>query len=203
MLHVGTPGVALVTTSFRPLGISTGWAQDRIVRPSGEPFPVLGADPDFPPSHGGIHFWLHRSWRDDEIDTTVVTLTGDGGRTFDATQCFGGPAGRQTRAARALSVASLNPTASASAFDKARRGVVRTYRLQPGCVRSSRAAHSPVIHTCTRRRSTGGQGCAIRDDTAERVVAITGITRVSRLSLGAAPRSLRVLPPGVDLPASA
>ena len=194
-----------MTTGCRPPGIvhRVGSQLDRPPGWTSRPR-VLVLTPDFPPSHGGIQLLVHRvvaGW--DEIDTTVVTLTGNGGHTFDATQSFAVRRVGRPRAARALSVASLNA-----------HGVVVGLRSKPHAVLCAHIVCSPAAAVLRKLRNIpvlqylyakeiDGRPRLARFATtrAERVVAISGYTRDLALTLGAAPRSVRLIPPGVDLPA--
>ncbi len=165
---------------------------------------VLVLTPDFPPAHGGIQLLVHRvvaGW--DRIDATVVTPSGKGDRAFDATQRFRVRRVAAPTSSQPLRIAWLNV-----------RSVVHGLRSKPDAVLCGHIVCSPAAAAIRRLRGIGvlqylyakeldGRPALARFATsrADRVVAISGYTRGLALALGADPRSVRVILPGVDIPA--
>lgn len=164
---------------------------------------VLVLTPDFAPSHGGIQLLLHRvvsGW--DQIDATIVTRKSEGDRAFDAAQPFHvrrvpGPAGSQ-----AMSIAALNA-----------RSILLGARRRPDAVLCGHIVCSPAAAVLRRLRGMpvlqylyakelDGRPPLARFaiGRADRVLAISGYTRDLALALGADPRNVRIILPGVDLP---
>jgi phosphatidylinositol alpha-1,6-mannosyltransferase len=165
---------------------------------------VLVLTPDFPPGHGGIQLLVHRivaGW--DDIDATVVALEGVGGREFDGAQSF--PVWRAAGASgpRAVAVASLNLHAIVHGLRSKPDAVLCAHIVcSPAGAVLRRLLGIPVLQYLYAKEIDGRPGLARFAATrADRVVAISGYTRDLALTLGVRDRSLRVIPPGVDLPA--
>jgi phosphatidyl-myo-inositol dimannoside synthase len=165
---------------------------------------VLVLTPDFPPAHGGIQLLVHRvvaGW--DELDATVVTLRGDGDRAFDADQRFRVRRVGARTGSRGLAVGTLNA-----------HGIAHGLRWKPDAVLCGHIVCSPAATALRRLRrlpvlqylyakEIDGRPALARFATthAARVVAISRYTSDLAVGLGARPLALRIIPPGVDLPA--
>jgi phosphatidylinositol alpha-1,6-mannosyltransferase len=165
---------------------------------------VLVLTPDFPPTHGGIQLLVHRVVAGCAgIDVTVATLKGDGDREFDMAQTFPIRRAAGATAPRVLSIASLNAHGIACGLRSRPHAVLCAHIVcSPAAAVLRRLLGIPVLQYLYAKEIDGRPGLARFAATrADRVVAISGYTRDLALTLGARDQSVRVIPPGVDLPA--
>jgi phosphatidylinositol alpha-1,6-mannosyltransferase len=159
--------------------------------------------PDFPPDHGGIQLLVHRvasGW--DKIDATVVTLNSDRDREFDAKQTLRVRRAAVAGAPRVVSIGALNAFSVGHGLGARPDAVLCAHIVcSPAAAALRRLRGIPVMQYLYAKEADGRPALArFATKRADKVIAISGHTRDLALALGAQEHSLRVIPPGVDLP---
>ncbi len=165
---------------------------------------TLVLTPDFPPAPGGIQLLAHRVVANAAgLDSRVVTLGAPGGGAFDARERLDVRRARRLPGPRPLSTASLNARALAEAADFRPDAVLSVHlALSPAAAAIRRALHVPVIQYF-HAKEVGVRprlaGFAARR--ADASIAVSSYTRELVLAAGGPPARIRLVHPGVDLPA--
>jgi phosphatidylinositol alpha-1,6-mannosyltransferase len=166
---------------------------------------VLLITPDFPPSTGGIAVLLenlvaHASgW-----DTRVLTFGQPGDAEFDAGSSFRVRRVSSTEADRRLAVAILNAAAGAE-IARFRPDVILVGHVVAGIAAAplSRLLRKPlVLYVHADEFRTRAKLTARATRRADATIAVSSYTREMALGVGADPRRLHLIPPGVVLPAA-
>lgn len=165
---------------------------------------LLVITPDFPPAPGGIQLLVHRIVSGlTGFETRVVTLDSDGAREFDLAS---GLTVVRARAGRRLG-SGRNMMLNALALREA-------VRFRPQLTLSAHIVASPaaaaigsvagartVQYFYAKEIGYKPRLAAFAARRADAVIAISTYTAGLLAAIGAPPASLRLIPPGVDLPA--
>jgi phosphatidyl-myo-inositol dimannoside synthase len=166
---------------------------------------VLVLTPDFPPAHGGIQVLMHRVTTNlERMRPDVVTLGHPQARRFDAGQPVPVHRTRAIRPPHAARLAELNAISVAHAL-----------RLRPRVVLSGHIATAPAAAVIRRLLRVPVAQYAYAEELAARpelaafavrnadaVIAISRYTARLVKAAGATDRQIRLVPAGVDLPAT-
>lgn len=167
---------------------------------------VLVVTPDYPPVPGGIQVLVHRlvgnleRWR-----PTVVTLDGAGAADFDRDGAVAVHRVPARPAARPAQIARLNAAALALAVRDRPRAVLSGHIVSaPAAAAIHRALGAPVVQYAYAQELRAKPRLArFALGRADRIVAISRYTADLVRAAGADERRIRIVAPGVDLPADA
>jgi len=164
---------------------------------------LLIITPDFPPDRGGIQVLAHRLAAGlESFERRVITLDSPGAREFDATS---GLAIRRVRSDRRLGGGRNAPLNAIALFE--------SLRFRPHVTLSAHIVTSPAAAVI--RRALGARTmqyfhakeigakprlAAFAAQQAHEVIAVSAYTAGLISATGAVPASMRLIPPGVDLP---
>jgi phosphatidylinositol alpha-1,6-mannosyltransferase len=167
---------------------------------------LLLLTPDFPPAHGGIQVLMHGIAAHVRAhEPVVVTLGGRTARRFDRAGTLAVrrvPSGRRLHRA---SVAALNARGLAAAL-RARPAAVLSGHVvaAPAALAARRLTGAPVVqyvHADEFRARPALTARAVQR--ADATIAVSRYTAELAVAAGAAPERVRLIHPGVDLPAGA
>lgn len=164
---------------------------------------LLVLTPDFPPAPGGIQALTHRLAAGIEgFDVRVLTCDAPGATSFDA------GSGLRTRRVRVdnrpgpLRLGALNAAAVSEALRFSPDAILSAHIVvSPAAVAVRRLLGAPAMQYF-HANEIGGKPrlAAFAARQADVVVAVSAYTAQLIAATGAAPRDLRIIPPGVDLP---
>ena len=163
---------------------------------------LLILTPDFPPKHGGIQVLTHRlASAMGHLEPVVVTFEAAGARTFD-----------ETSGVRTWRVPAVGP-APMRAILLNLAAILAALRCRPSAILSMHILTSPaaiaigissgarVVEYFHANEIVAKPGlAAFAARRADAVIAVSGYTASLIRSIGAAPRDVRLIPPGVNLP---
>jgi phosphatidylinositol alpha-1,6-mannosyltransferase len=162
---------------------------------------ILIVTPDFPPAHGGIQAVAHGiASNASAYDPAVVAFDAPGAEEFDSRQPFPVRRVGERPRPRALAVLRLNAAAMAEAGARRPDAVLSAHIVIAPAAWAIRRRHRlPVVqylHADELVHRPRLARFAVRHAAA--TVAVSDYTRRLALGLGADPRRLHVIPPGVD-----
>jgi phosphatidylinositol alpha-1,6-mannosyltransferase len=167
---------------------------------------LLVITPDFPPAHGGIQQVAHRVAAGIRgFDTRVVALDGTGARAFDAGETFPIRRVRSNRRLRGARHLPLNALAFAEAV-RFRPDVTLSVHLvaspAAAAIRALLGART-VQYFHAKEIAAKHKLAAFAAAKADVVIAVSSYTAGLVEATGAAPSDMRLISPGVELPADA
>jgi phosphatidylinositol alpha-1,6-mannosyltransferase len=167
---------------------------------------LLVITPDFPPAPGGIQVLTHRLVAALEgFERRTVTLDSEGARQFDSAS---GLRVRRVRADRRLG-AARNLVLNAASLTEAlafRPDVTLVSHIvaSPAAAVIRAALGAPaVVYVHANEIVNKPRLCAFAARRSEVVISVSSYTSGLLASVGASPRRLELIPPGVDLPSDA
>ena len=169
---------------------------------------LLVLTPDFPPAPGGIQLLTHRVAAGmTGFQTTVLTFDAPGAAQFDAS---GG-----SLVTRRLPVGRLHGPARMAALNAAALAQAMRPRGRPEAILAAHIVTSPATAAIGRTlgipvvqyfhaNEIGGKPrlAAFAARHADATIAVSSYTASLIAATGATPRALKLIPPGVDLPAA-